>query len=88
MKKHTSRAEIESALRVKFVECLDSLAPEQTAETLMATFKALVTIAFDIVEGGQAPREVVAQKLSKIAKRRLPRLKRAEPAWVMPEAKA
>ena len=88
MREKPSRAVIESALSSAFIETIRTLELDENSETLMMTFKALQNISFDIVEIGDAPRELVAQKLGKIAKRRLPRLQQAAPTLVMKPASA
>lgn len=83
MKKHT-RAEIQAVLGAAFERELTALDIEQTSETLLAVFKALTNIAFDVAEAGDAPRELIAAKLTKIARSRFPRLKpMTAPVWPM-----
>jgi hypothetical protein len=71
-------------LAAAFERELTALDIEQTSETLMAVFKVLTTIAFDVAEAGDAPRELIAGRLAKTARKRLPRLKSvASPVWPM-----
>lgn len=83
-----TRAELQRELSVALIAKLDSLKIEQSPETLMAVFKALVNIAFDLLEAGQAPQELVAAKLTKLVKTRLPRLRRVLTGWVQKGASA
>lgn len=83
-----TRAQLQAELSAAFVAKLDTLKIDQSAETLMAVFKALLNIAFDCLESGDAPQELVAAKLMKLVKKRLPRLKRVFMGWPMKGASA
>lgn len=87
MKSYT-RAELQAALSVAFTAQLDALDVEQSPEILMAVFKAMMNIAFDCLETEAAPRELVAAKLTRIARNRLLRLKPVLPSWSMKQGVA
>ena len=83
-----TRAQLQAELAAAFVAKLDALKIDQSGETLMAVFKALLNIAFDCLESGGAPQELVAERLLKLVRRRLPRLKRVLAPWPMKGASA
>lgn len=83
-----TRAQLQAELSAAFIVKLDALKIDQSGETLMAVFKALMNISFDLLEAGDAPQELVAAKLTKLVKKRLPRLKRTFVGWTMKGASA
>lgn len=74
---------VKVALRAAFQRALEETLQTYSGESLVFVFKALNTIAFDIAEAGDAPRELIAARLLRTAQKRLPKLKPVLPVWTM-----
>lgn len=74
---------VKAALRAAFQRALEQTLVTQDGESLLFVFKQLTSIAFDLAEIGEAPRELIAARLMRTARKRLPKLKPVLPSWPM-----
>lgn len=88
MKKSPSRKEIGAALRPALIEALDALSMEESGTTLCRTVRALLHVAFDLAEAGEAPRAVMIEQIHRVVRQRLRRLPQGQPVLLMKEGSA